>query len=123
MSFEIEGKLIEKFDVVVVSDKFQKREFVIETSDDSSGTNYTEEIKFQLVQAKCDDIDPMEKGQTIKVHFNIKGRRWEKDGKTSFFTNLDAWRVEAGSGAINTPSQSQTSTMPPAEETGDALPF
>ena len=31
MSFEIEGKLIEKFDTQKVSDSFRKREFVLET--------------------------------------------------------------------------------------------
>ena len=95
MSFEIEGKLVEKFDTIVVSDKFQKREFVIETEENANGSIFTETIKFQLVQAKCDAIEPMNLGEQIKVNFNIKGRKWEKDGKVSYFTNLDAWRVFA----------------------------
>ncbi len=76
MSFEIEGKLVEKFDIVQVSEKFQKREFVLETEDNANGSIYTETIKFQLVQAKCEAIDPVNLGDQIKVNFNIKGRKW-----------------------------------------------
>lgn len=125
MSFEIEGKLVEKFAEVVVSEKFKKREFVIETEDNANGSVYTESIKFQLVQAKCDAIEPMQIGSQIKVHFNIKGRKWEKDGKTSYFTNLDAWRVEACSGAVNTPGVSEASKFPETEsqDSGEKLPF
>jgi hypothetical protein len=28
------------------------------------------------------------------VHFNLKGRKWEKDGNTMYFNMLDAWRIE-----------------------------
>lgn len=124
MSFEIEGKLVEKFDEIVVSDKFKKREFVIETEDNSSGSVYTELIKFQLVQAKCDSIEPMVIGNQIKVHFNIKGRKWEKDGKTSYFTNLDAWRVEAGSSASSVNTPSPAGKFPETkDDSQDDLPF
>lgn len=33
------------------------------------------------------------KGDKVEVSFNIKCREWTKDGKTSYFTNLDAWKV------------------------------
>jgi hypothetical protein len=34
-------------------------------------------------------------GDTVKVLFNIKGSKWNKDGKDNYITNLDAWRMEA----------------------------
>tara|TARA_R110002020_G_scaffold412788_2_gene622334 strand:+ start:782 stop:1141 length:360 start_codon:yes stop_codon:yes gene_type:complete len=115
--FEIKGKLIEKFDEVQVSDKFKKREFVIETSTSGSdGTIYTEEVKFQLVQNNCDKLNNANIGDNVDVKFNIKGRRWEKDGKTSWFTNLDAWYVNSvGSATTQAPQQT--------EDSGDKLPF
>ena len=124
MSFEIEGKLVEKFDEVAVSDKFKKREFVIETEDNANGSIYTETIKFQLVQKNCDAISPMNLGEQVKVHFNIKGRKWEKDGKVSYFTNLDAWRVGKGNGSGDASSMS-SEPFPEVEsqDSGDALPF
>jgi hypothetical protein len=125
MSFELEGKLIEKFDTVQVSDKFQKREFVLETEENAGGIVYTQNIKFQLMQAKCSEIDASNVGDVVKVHFNLQGRKWEKEGKISFFNTLNAWRIEAvGSGSIATPPQSQPTQMSEAPtETGDALPF
>jgi hypothetical protein len=124
MSFEIEGKLIEKFETVVVSDKFQKREFVIQTEENANGSIYTEDIKFQTVQAKCDSLNYVNVGDNIKVSFNIKGRKWEKEGKVSYFTNLDAWRVEKVGEASN--SQPNTYTPPTVEvveDSSDSLPF
>ena len=124
MSFEIEGKLIEKFDEVVVSDKFKKREFVIETSTSGSdGSIYTEEIKFQLVQNNCDKLNHSNVGDKVEVKFNIKGRRWEKDGKTSWFTNLDAWFVK-GVEEGNTPAQSQPAEFPATDDNdSSSFPF
>ncbi len=96
MSFEITGKLVKKFDTLVVSDRFKKREFVIEKEENAGGTLFTESIKFQLTQNKVDLIDPYNEGDDIKISFNIKGNKWEKDGKVNYFTNLDAWRIENG---------------------------
>ena len=123
MSFEIEGKLIEKFETIQVSDKFQKREFVLETEDNANGSIYTETIKFQLLQAKCDAIDPVSLGDQIKVTFNIKGRKWEKDGKVSYFTNLDAWRVEKSAGGSSSSASSEPFPEVESQDSGDALPF
>jgi len=123
MNFEIEGKLTEKFDEQQVTEKFKKAEFVIETSETSGDRIFTEAIKMQLVQDKCDLIDPYNIGDTIKVHFNIKGRRYEKDDKVSYFTNLDAWRIEKIEGETQ---QNNVSDIPPKTDTSvpsDDLPF
>jgi hypothetical protein len=122
MSFELEGKLIEKFDTVVVSDKFQKREFVLETEENNGGNVYTQNIKFQLVQNKCSELDASNVGEVVRVHFNLQGRKWEKDGKVSFFNSLGAWRIEKV-GSIETLPQSQPSVMTEPTTTEDALPF
>ena len=94
MSFEISGKLIEKYNTVQVSDRFKKREFVIERTESNGEMEFTDHIKFQLTQDKCNLIDSVNPNEEIKVSFNIRGNKWEKDGKTSYFTNLDAWRIE-----------------------------
>jgi len=107
MSFELEGKLIEKFDVQQVSDSFKKREFVVETTEEGGGRVFTEQIKFQLIQDKTSLIDDLAVNSDVKVSFNLKGRKWEKDGRVNYFTNLDAWRVEAKSPAGSPPPPSQ----------------
>ncbi len=37
----------------------------------------------------------MKVGEEVKVHFNLKGTKWVKDGRENYITNLDAWRIES----------------------------
>ena len=99
MSLEVTGKLLAKYDTQQVSEKFKKREFVLELAEEINGNIYTNFAKLQLVQNKCDIIDRFKEGEMVKVSFNIKGNRWERDGKVNYITNLDAWRVESATGA------------------------
>ncbi len=122
MSLEITGKLYEKYDTQQVSEKFKKRDFVLETTEDIGGKTYTNYGKFQLTQAKCDIIDRANVGDMIKVSFNIKGNKWERDGKVNFITNLDAWRVELVTAGSGGPTAPQHAAAPPPENI-DNLPF
>ncbi len=90
MAFEIEGKLYKKFDIQQVTDSFRKREFVIEIQDGA----YPQLIKFQMTQSNCEKLDGYEEQNQVKVTFSLKGREYTKEGRTSYFTNLDAWRIE-----------------------------
>src|SRR5437868_7446422 len=94
MSYELTGKLVAKFDTVQKTETFKTREFAVEKTDDINGRTITNYVKFQCVQDKTAIIDRVNIGDEIKVYFNIKGTKWEKDGKVSYFTNLDAWRIE-----------------------------
>ncbi len=95
MSHTIEGKLLVKYDTQAVSDRFRKREFVLYTEENNNGTIYENTPKFQLTQDRCDILDNFNQGDNIKINFNVRGNKWEKDGTTSYFTNLDAWKIEA----------------------------
>ena len=108
MTLEVTGKLIEKYDTITVSERFRKREFVLELSDEVNGSIYTNFAKMQLVQNKCDILDRFQVGEVLKVSFGIKGTKYEKDGKVNYFSNLDAWRIEnaaAAQGQNNAPQQ------------------
>ena len=94
MSYELTGKLIAKFDTVQRTGTFKTREFVVEKTDDIGGRTVTNYVRFQAVQDRTAIIDRVSLGDEIKVFFNIKGSKWEKDGKTNYITNLDAWRIE-----------------------------
>lgn len=97
MSLQITGKLIVKYAAQQVNDKFKKREFVVELTDEVNGNIYSNYAKFQCVQNKCDILDRFNEGDTVTVDFNIKGNRWEKDGKVQYISNMDAWRIAGGS--------------------------
>jgi len=94
MSYELTGKLVAKYDTVQRTGTFKTREFVVEKSEDIGGRTITNFVKFQCVQDKTAIVDRVNIGDEIKVHFNIKGTRWEKEGKVNYITNLDAWRIE-----------------------------
>ncbi len=94
MGFDVTGKLVAKFETVQRTETFRTREFVIETSEDINGRVITNYIKFQSVQDRTSLVDRFNIGDSIKVHFNIKGTRWEKNGNVNYITNLDAWRIE-----------------------------
>jgi Domain of unknown function (DUF3127) len=94
MSYELTGKLIAKYDTVQKSATFKIREFAVEKTEDIGDRTITNYVKFQSVQDKTSIIDKVNIGDEIKVYFNIKGTKWEKDDKISYFTNLDAWRIE-----------------------------
>jgi len=94
MSYELTGKLLIKFDTTQRTESFKTREFVVEKSEDINGKIITNYIKFQCVQDRTGIIDRVNVGDEIKVHFNIRGSKWEKDGRVSYFNNLDAWRIE-----------------------------
>jgi hypothetical protein len=57
MAFEITGKVIDILPAIQVSDKFKKREFVIEKKDTGGSGVFIDYIKFQLTQDRCDLIN------------------------------------------------------------------
>lgn len=94
MSYELTGKLVAKYDTVQRTETFKTREFAVEKSDDINGRTILNYVKFQCVQDKTSIVDRVNIGDEIKVYFNIKGSKWEKNGVTNYITNLDAWRIE-----------------------------
>jgi hypothetical protein len=126
MAFEISGKVIDISPVNQVSDKFRKREFVIEKKETGGGAVFVDYIKFQLVQDKCDLINESFLNDEIKIWFNLKGNKWERDGKVNYFTNLDAWKIEKVSVQgrdQNTTSQTTLEDIPPEIDELSDLPF
>jgi single-strand DNA-binding protein len=115
MSFEIEGKLIKKYETESKTDSFQAREFVIEIGDG----NYPQFIKFQLVQDKCSLLDHLNEGESVKVNFDLRGREW--NGK--YFTNLNAWRVQSTGGITTSNPPVQENPETPDFSDDDDLPF
>lgn len=94
MAYELTGKLIVKYDTMQIKETFKKREFVVEIAQENAGRTFTDYAKFQCIQDRTSIVDRVNVGDTIKVHFNIKGTRWEKNGTVNYITNLEAWRIE-----------------------------
>ena len=122
MSYEAQGRIYNISETQKVSDKFQKREFVLELENEFKDITYKDYVKFQLTNDKCTLIDGMSVNDLVKVSFNLKGNMFEKEGKTMFFTNLNAWRIEP----IGSQKESFEETANKVADTIDAkdgLPF
>ena len=122
MSFELSGTLYEIGETQKISDKFSKREFIIEKKENTGNFEFVDHIKFQLTNDKCDLIDKFNTGDELNISFNIRGRKWEKNDKVSYFTNLEAWKIEkAGEGMPPAPPAPDEEI--PLPEAPDDLPF
>tara|TARA_R110000765_G_scaffold246749_1_gene348765 strand:+ start:848 stop:1204 length:357 start_codon:yes stop_codon:yes gene_type:complete len=109
-SFKMTGTLVVISDTVQVSDKFAKREFVI----NDGAAEYPQDLMFQLVQDKVDYMDKFGVGEEVEVSFNMRGRKWTSpQGQDKYFNSLDAWRVELVS------KNAEVSTLTTATEHAD----
>lgn len=115
---EVIGTIKVKFDTQRVSEKFQKREFVLTTE---ANTPYPQHVSFQVTQDKCTILDQYNEGEEIKVQFNLRGREWNGPQGIKYFNTLEAWRIERVTGSNNAaPAASQSSA--PSQSSSPATP-
>ena len=120
-NFEAKGELIKISDTDKISDRFQKREFVLKIEE-----KYPQEIQYQLTQDDCSILDNFKVGDQVKVNSWVRGRRWQKTPQDDprWFNSLVAYKIE---GESVTPFIDDSKDMasaeiaPPSED--DALPF
>jgi len=123
--YTLNGILKVKNDTQVISDKFQKREFVVT---DASG-NYPQDILFQLTQDRTAQLDDINVNDMVNVTFNLRGREWTSpSGEVKYFNSLDVWKLEKSSGGgAPTPPDIEPASTNTAEtiidEGDDDLPF
>lgn len=107
MAFETEGILHKVFETENKTATFQAREFVIKHDG-----NYPQFIKFQLTQDRCDLISNYKEGDKVKVSFDLRGREWND----KYFTNLNAWKVEAAAASAEVEPSGPPTEFSPIEE-------
>ena len=105
---EVVGTLKTKFDTQKVSDRFQKREFVLTTE---ANTPYPQHVSFQVTQDKCTILDQFNDGEEIKVQFNLRGREWNGPQGIKYFNTLEAWRIEKMQGGNSSSGTSQNTNQ------------
>jgi len=97
MGFETTGKIHTLFETKQVTERFRKREFVVELADNP---RYPQHVLFQMTGDRCEGLDGFSVGDEIRVEFSLRGREWKSpSGDVKFFNSLDVWKVEkSGSG-------------------------
>jgi hypothetical protein len=86
---DIKGKVIEVMQTRKVSEKFQVREFVLETDE-----KYPQQIIMQVTQERCSLLDNIEQGNEVQVFINVRGRAWTNpQGEVKYFNTLEVWKI------------------------------
>jgi hypothetical protein len=92
MGIEATGKLHTIFETKQVSERFTKREFVIEMTDNPK---YPQTVLFQLTGDRCSQLDGMSVGDAVRIDFSLRGREWRNpQGEVKYFNSLDVWKIE-----------------------------
>lgn len=124
---EVTGQLKVKFDTQKVSDKFQKRDFVLATD---LTTPYPQFVSFQITQDKCSMLDSFNEGDELRVQFNLRGREWNGPQGIKYFNTLEAWKLEKSNNSQPAATQNSSQSMPQAAPVfnssvadNDDLPF
>jgi hypothetical protein len=118
---DIKGKVHEISPVITVSEKFKKREIILEYAENPT---YPEYVKLEAVQDKVNLLDNVKIGDNVELFFNLRGRPYtDKTGKTTYFNTLSVWRLnKLEAGAIAEPEYAAPVDISSAPDDDD-LPF
>jgi hypothetical protein len=96
MGMQIRGKLHVIHQAQQVTERFRKRDFVLELSESS---RFPQFVQFQLTGDRCERIDDFEVGDEVQVEFSLRGREWKSpSGEVKYFNSLDVWNIERAGG-------------------------
>jgi len=91
MAMEATGKLRVIYETKQISERFTKRELVLELIDGK----YPQSVLFQLTGDRCAMLDQFQVGDEVRVEFNLRGREWKNpQGEIKYFNSLEVWRIE-----------------------------
>ena len=118
--FEAEGQLVKIYDTQVISDRFQKREFILRVEDGQ----YPQELNLQFTQSDCGLLDSFSEGDQVSVSSWVRGRKWQRSEADApkWFNSLVAFSIKAPSSS-NTPPPPEYGDEPPLPTDDDNLPF
>lgn len=90
MALEITGTLHKAFETQAVTDRFNKREFVVELAG-----RHPQLVLFQLTGKRCGDLDGFGPGDKVRVEFSLRGREWTgRQGDVKYFNSLEVSKLE-----------------------------
>ena len=127
MNMQIQGKIHATFEAAQVTDRFRKREFVLELE---GASRYPQYVMFQLTGDRCEALDGFEPGHEVAVEFSLRGREWTSPkGEVRFFNSLEVWSIDrAGDAEASLPGAAASAAAtpgddPPPPTDDDEIPF
>ncbi len=129
MNMQVQGRIHTAFAEAQVTQRFKKREFVLELD---AASRYPQLVLFQLTGDRCAALDDFGPGDSVSVEFSLRGREWKSPkGETRYFNSLEVWSIErAGDEAGQAPARSaagggpsRADDEPPPHTDDDEIPF
>ena len=123
MNMQVQGKIHATFDAEQVTQRFRKREFVLELDGES---RYPQYVMFQFTGDRCESLDGFAKGDEVRVEFSLRGREWTSPkGEIRYFNSLGTWSIDrvgdAASGGAGDAGTFGDEPPPPSDD--DDIPF
>lgn len=133
MNMQVQGRIHTAFPAEQVTQRFKKREFVLELD---ATSRYPQLVIFQLTGDRCDSLDDFKVDDVVSVEFSLRGREWKSPkGDTRFFNSLEVWSIgrageeresggaERTGGAGTGGRSSRSDDEPPPHSDDDQIPF
>jgi Domain of unknown function (DUF3127) len=119
MGFETSGRIHALSDTKQVTERFRKREFVVQIGDNS---RFPQFVQFELTGDRCEQLDDYKVGEEVRVEFSLRGREWKSPkGETKYFNSLDVWTLQrVGDRGDQRGAFSEDEPPPPSD---DDVPF
>lgn len=90
--YDLTGKILLVNATKAISDRFSKREFVVETNDNP---RYPQQVMLEATGDAIASLDGLHVGDEVRVDFNVRGREWKSpSGEVKYFNTLNAWKIE-----------------------------
>lgn len=113
MALQLQGTIHVVFETKQVSERFTKREFVLEIQDGK----YPQQVLFQMTGDRVGELDDVGTGDLVDVEFNLRGREWTSPkGEVRYFNSLDVWKLKVV-------TKGQVSQPEGAPDGTDDIPF
>ena len=105
----ITGVLHAAFEAQQVTERFRKRELVVELADQK----YPQFVLFQLTGDRCDLLDEFRVGDQVAVEFHLRGREWTSPkGEVKYFNSLEVWTLKSASEGAREPVSEERPPLP-----------
>lgn len=100
MANQISGKVLIIDDVISIPTRsgntFTKRQIVLDAShyNPMTGQKYENYPAFDFVGNRVNELDNFKVGDLVTISFALNGRPFNKDGKTTYFTSVNGYKIE-----------------------------
>lgn len=100
MANQISGKVLVIDDVISIPTRsgntFTKRQIVLDAShyNPMTGQKYENYPAFDFVGNRVNELDNFKVGDLVTISFALNGRPFDKDGKTTYFTSVNGYKIE-----------------------------